>query len=62
MMTASSLRPDDVRYGCYLRPSPAMCWAQAEMHALLARQYNLQAAGLWRETLSWELLHSWTLG
>lgn len=35
----------DVRYGFYLRPSPAMCRAQAEIHALLDRQYGLQAAG-----------------
>ncbi len=61
-MTISALRPDDVRYGCYLRPSFPMCRAQAELHAPLARQYTLPAAGRWRETLSWELLHSWTLG
>ncbi|MBA3528277.1 MAG: 2'-5' RNA ligase family protein [Propionibacteriaceae bacterium] len=36
---------DDVRYGLYLRPSAAMCRAQAEVHALLARQYNLHVAG-----------------
>lgn len=41
----SALRSDDVRYGCYLRPSFAMCRAQAGLHALLARQYNLHAAG-----------------
>ena len=61
-MTISAIRPDDVRYGCYLRSSFSMCRAQAEPHALLARQYNLQVAGRWRETLSWQLLHSWTLG
>jgi 2'-5' RNA ligase len=33
------------RYGFYLRPSPAMCRAQAEIHALLERQYGLRAAG-----------------
>ena len=33
------------RYGFYLRPSFAMCRAQAELHDLLARQYGLQAAG-----------------
>ncbi len=36
---------DDIRYGFYLRPSAAMCQAQAEIHALLARQYNLRVAG-----------------
>ena len=60
-MTTSGLHPDGVRYGCYLRPSFAMCRAQAELHAPLARQYNFQAAGRWWETLTWELLHSWTL-
>jgi hypothetical protein len=35
----------DRRFGVYLRPSPAMCRAQAELHDLLARQYNLHAAG-----------------
>ena len=35
----------DTRYGFYLRPSAAMCRAQAEVHALLARQYNLRVAG-----------------
>ena len=34
-----------VRYGLYLRPSPAMCRAQVEAHALLERQYGLRAAG-----------------
>lgn len=33
------------RYGCYLRPSFAMCRAQTEIHDLLGRQYGLQAAG-----------------
>ncbi len=56
-MTISALRPDDVRYGCYLRPSFPIYRAQAELHALLARQYTLPAAGRWRETLSWEILH-----
>lgn len=35
----------DRRFGLYLRPSLAMCRAQAEIHDLLARQYNLQTAG-----------------
>jgi len=35
----------DQRDGLYLRPSPAMCHAQAEIHALLERQYSLRAAG-----------------
>jgi 2'-5' RNA ligase len=35
----------DVRYGFYLRPSPEMCRAQAEIHHLLERQYGLRAAG-----------------
>lgn len=35
----------DTRYGFYLRPAPAMCRAQAEIHALLERQYGLQVAG-----------------
>lgn len=39
------LTAGDIRYSCYLRPSFAMCQAQADLHALLARQYNLQAAG-----------------
>lgn len=34
-----------LRYGFYLRPSPAMCRAQAEIHALLERQYGLRVAG-----------------
>jgi 2'-5' RNA ligase len=36
---------DDVRFGFYLRPSAEMCRAQAEVHDLLARQYNLRVAG-----------------
>ena len=36
---------NDARYGFYLRPSLAMCRAQAEIHDLLARQYNLRVAG-----------------
>lgn len=36
---------DDVRYGFYMRPSATMCQAQAEVHDLLARQYNLRVAG-----------------
>lgn len=36
----------DPRYGFYLRPSYAMCRAQAEMHELLRRQYGLRAAGV----------------
>lgn len=39
------LTAGDIRYGCYLRPSFAMCRAQADLHALLVRQYNLHAAG-----------------
>lgn len=35
----------EIRYGFYLRPSFAMCRAQAEVHDLLQRQYGLQAAG-----------------
>lgn len=35
----------DLRYGFYLRPSFAMSRAQAEIHDLLARQFNLQVAG-----------------
>lgn len=33
----------DVRFGVYLRPSYAMCRAQAEMHDLLRRQFGLAA-------------------
>jgi hypothetical protein len=36
---------ESVRYGLYLRPSPAMCRDQAAIHALLERQYGLRAAG-----------------
>lgn len=36
---------NDIRYGFYLRPSLAMSRAQAAIYDLLARQYNLQAAG-----------------
>lgn len=36
----------DTRYGFYLRPSYAMCRAQAELHDLLERQYGLRAAGV----------------
>lgn len=36
---------DDVRIGFYLRPSAEMCRAQAEVHDLLGRQYNLRVAG-----------------
>ena len=39
------LTAGDIRFGCYLRPSFAVCRAQADLHALLARQYNLHAAG-----------------
>ena len=35
----------DVRFGWYLRPSYAMCRAQAEMHDLLRRQFGLLAGG-----------------
>ncbi len=35
----------EIRYGFYLRPSLAMCRAQAEIHDLLERQYGLTAAG-----------------
>lgn len=34
-----------LRYGVYLRPSFAMCRAQAEIHDLLTRQYGLRVAG-----------------
>lgn len=34
-----------IRYGFYLRPSAAMCRAQAEVHDLLRRQFGLAAAG-----------------
>jgi hypothetical protein len=34
-----------IRYGFYLRPSAAMCRAQAEVHDLLRRQFGLHAAG-----------------
>lgn len=34
-----------MRYGFYLRPSFAMCRAQAELHDLLHRQYGLIAGG-----------------
>lgn len=36
---------EDVRYGFYLRPSFAMSRAQAEIHDLLARQFNLRVGG-----------------
>ena len=35
----------DIRYGLYLRPSYAMCRAQAEIHDLLERQFGLVTAG-----------------
>lgn len=35
----------DRRYGFYLRPSFAMCLAQAQVHELLCRQYHLDVAG-----------------
>ena len=35
----------DTRYGFYLRPSFAMSRAQAEIHDLLRRQFNLKVAG-----------------
>ena len=35
----------DIRYGWYLRPSYAMCRAQAEMHDLLRRQFGLICGG-----------------
>lgn len=34
-----------IRFGWYLRPSYAMCRAQAEMHDLLRRQFGLVAGG-----------------
>jgi 2'-5' RNA ligase len=34
-----------VRYGFYLRPSPAMSRAQAAMHDVLRRQFGLQVGG-----------------
>lgn len=36
----------DIRYGLYLRPSYAMCRAQAEIHDLLERQFGLVTAGV----------------
>lgn len=36
----------DIRYGWYLRPSYAMCRAQAEMHDLLQRQFGLVCGGV----------------
>ncbi len=38
-------RQPDVRFGVYLRPSYAMCRAQAGMHDLLRRQFGLVAGG-----------------
>jgi hypothetical protein len=35
----------DIRFGWHLRPSYAMCRAQAELHDLLERQYGLVAGG-----------------
>jgi 2'-5' RNA ligase len=35
----------EIRFGWYLRPSYAMCRAQAEMHDLLRRQFGLVAGG-----------------
>jgi 2'-5' RNA ligase len=37
---------EDIRYGCYLRPSFAMSRAQAEIHDLLYRQYHLRGGGV----------------
>ncbi len=39
------VRQPDVRFGVYLRPSYAMCRAQADMHDLLRRQFGLVAGG-----------------
>ncbi len=36
----------DIRFGWYLRPSYAMCRAQAEMHDLLRRQFGLVCGGV----------------
>lgn len=36
---------EEIRYGFYLRPSFAMSRAQAEIHDLLRRQFNLRVAG-----------------
>ena len=36
---------EKIRYGYYLRPSPAMCAAQVQIHQLLQRQYGLEVAG-----------------
>ena len=36
----------DIRYGWYLRPSYAMCRAQAEIHDLLRRQFGLVCGGV----------------
>jgi hypothetical protein len=40
----------DIRFGWYLRPSYAMCRAQAEMHDLLRRQYGLVTGGAFMPT------------
>jgi 2'-5' RNA ligase len=45
MSTIDLERNPDVRFGWYLRPSYAMCRAQAEMHDLLERQFGLVAGG-----------------
>lgn len=36
----------DIRYGWYLRPSYAMCRAQAEIHDLFRRQFGLVCGGV----------------
>lgn len=36
---------EEIRYGFYLRPSYKMSRAQAELHDLLRRQFNLRVAG-----------------
>lgn len=45
MIGESFERQPSVRFGVYLRPSYAMCRAQAEMHDLLRRQFGLVAGG-----------------
>ena len=37
---------EGVRYGFYLRPSAALCRAQAEVHDLLRRQYGTTGGGV----------------
>jgi hypothetical protein len=46
MLTDEIEGKPDIRYGWYLRPSYAMCRAQAEMHDLLRRQFGLVCGGV----------------